>query len=256
MYRRIVFPPIWHHSWALNDTMGDAIAIDSSHMRVRPSRRDPEIFPPIKPAHAEALGYLVATWSLIEGALAGIAHRLLGIEGEPAYAVTASLSSAGLSNLIHAMLVCARVPEHLEECQPLSAEVRRLGPLRNDAALGEWQVVGQSHWELDIMPGERVKFNSNKLSTERPFGITENMKDFLAQRDAFAFACNVAPVAHLNLIPNGRTVDSWLHPVRHGGRRPATHDFPVGVDKVVGGTPAPAMTLKQRATGHGFGGSV
>jgi hypothetical protein len=220
MYCRIAFPPIWHHSWALNDTMGDTIAIDSSNMRVRPFRRDPEIFPPIKPAHAEALGYLVATRSLIEGALAGIAHRLLEIEGKPAYAVTASLSSAGLSNLIHAMLVSARVPEHLEECQPLSAEVRRLGPLRNDAALGEWQVVGQSHWELDITPGERVKFNSNEL-----YQPPEPLTDGTLSR-------------------------------RHGGRRPATHDFPVGVDKVVDGTPAPAMTAKQRAIGHGFGGSV
>ena len=31
----------------------------------------------------------------------------------------------------------------------------------------------------------------------------------------------------------------------HGGRRPATHDFPVYIDKVVFGRPSPAVTVEE-----------
>jgi hypothetical protein len=55
--------------------------------------RDPERFPPIKPEHATAIGYVAAHWSLIEEQLGFIIYNLLGLHMIPGMAVTAALNT-------------------------------------------------------------------------------------------------------------------------------------------------------------------
>jgi len=53
--------------------------------------RDPERFPPIKPEHAQAIGYVAAHWSLIEEQLGFIVYGLLNLHTIPGLAATAEL---------------------------------------------------------------------------------------------------------------------------------------------------------------------
>jgi hypothetical protein len=55
--------------------------------------RDPNVFPPIKPDHAAAIGHVAAHWSLIQEHLGFLIYGLLGLHSMVGHAVTAELST-------------------------------------------------------------------------------------------------------------------------------------------------------------------
>src|SRR5271169_6264090 len=54
--------------------------------------RDAKLFPPIKPDHAAAIGYVAAHWSLVEQQLGFMIYSLLDLHTIPGWAATAELT--------------------------------------------------------------------------------------------------------------------------------------------------------------------
>jgi hypothetical protein len=56
--------------------------------------RDPNLFPPVMPEHAQAIGYVAAHWSLIEEQLAFMIYNLLGLHALPGATVTPEMNNS------------------------------------------------------------------------------------------------------------------------------------------------------------------
>jgi hypothetical protein len=172
-----------------------------SRKRLAPQRRDPKTFPPIKREHAEAIGHVTANWSSVEGAIAGIAHTLLGIQGEPAWAVTAEMSADALYNLVHALLWATREQAWVDEWREIAPTFAQLRTTRNNVIHAEWQVVEPSHWAIRVTRKMIVSFEHGEFSTERLLEISEQMFDLIGWLDAFCYNVAIPAGPKIQKIP-------------------------------------------------------
>lgn len=128
--------------------------------------RDPDIFPPIKPKHAQALGYVVANWSIVEEAVGGISLALLGISGhEGGHAVTAELSGAGRFALARVLLIAIRKQEWVDEWDDIELLFTKFRSRRNNAVHAVWHVVAPTHWAYRVRSQGKVAIEFGELST-------------------------------------------------------------------------------------------
>ena len=66
--------------------------------------RDFKLFPPIKPDHAAAIGYVAAHWSMVEQQLAFIIYEMLHLHTILGWATTAELTTLRRINTISAFV--------------------------------------------------------------------------------------------------------------------------------------------------------
>lgn len=171
--------------------------------RIHRKRRDPSTFPPILPEHAQAIGYVASNWSFVEDGLRFAVHILLGIEGEPALAVTAEMSSGNLFDLVHALLFAAREQSLVDEWRSLKDEFETLRSTRNDIVHAEWRVVGSSHYALRIKQRSRVRIEFGEYETAKIEDVANQIADFLGKIDA-AIHNVVTPAAAMLRSPPSR----------------------------------------------------
>lgn len=127
--------------------------------------KDPNIFPPIRPEHAAAIGYVAAHWSLIEEHLAFLISNTLGLHAIPGWAVTAELSTIQRVNMISALIDLSGHPEWINEWAGIIATFENLRNRRNDAVHSTSQVVGPAHWTLRIKAKGRVSIKQGPVYT-------------------------------------------------------------------------------------------
>jgi hypothetical protein len=154
-------------------------------LRRKAQRRDPEIFPPISDAHAQAIGHVIANWSKVEEALAFLVGAILGIEGTPRDAVTADLTSIGRYEVIKALLNATRVQEWADEWETLEETFYKLNAQRNDVTHAVWHVVAPSHWAYRVAARSGGKLEFGEFSTERLNELSELILDYVAELDSF-----------------------------------------------------------------------
>jgi len=127
--------------------------------------RDPEIFPPIKPDHAAAIGYVAAHWSLVEEHLAFIIYSLLGLQAIPGHAVTAELSTLQRISTISAFVSLTGNQAWIDTWDDITKTLDNLRNRRNDAVHSTWRVVGPEHWHMRVKAKGRVSIKQGAIST-------------------------------------------------------------------------------------------
>lgn len=127
--------------------------------------RDPKLFPPIKPEHAQAIGYVAAHWSLIEEQLGFIIYNLLSLHTIPGTAVTADLGVLQRRNLITALIDLSGNTNWINQWNDLSSTLETLRNKRNDAVHAAWRVSGPEHIGTRIKAKGKVKIESSLVPT-------------------------------------------------------------------------------------------
>ena len=145
--------------------------------------RDPERFPPIKPEHAQAIGYVAAHWSLIEEQLGFISCNLLGLHPIPGAAVTAGLNTPQRVDLISALVSLTGKQDWIDRWGAVASTLDGLRIRRNDAIHSIWQVVGPDHRGTRIKARGRVKIISEVLPTKALEGLSTEMLALVGQID-------------------------------------------------------------------------
>ena len=135
--------------------------------------RDPERFPPIKPEHAAAIGYVAAHWSLIEEQLGFIIYNLLGLHTIPGMTVTAELNTLPRIHLISALVGLTGKEDWIDRWGAIVTTLDGLRNRRNDAIHSTWQVVGSDHRSTRIKKAKRqMKITFEVLPTKALEGLS------------------------------------------------------------------------------------
>jgi hypothetical protein len=131
-----------------------------------PYKRDLERFPPIKPEHAQAIGYVAAHWSFVEEALAGAISFLLQLPPTTRAAVTAEISTMNRMTIIRALVEASGDAELLSEWDILRVEIDRLRVRRNDVVHAVWEVVEPGHYAKRIKAKSKLKIEFGPVPTD------------------------------------------------------------------------------------------
>jgi hypothetical protein len=89
--------------------------------------------PSISPEHAEAMGYVVSAWALLEEHHAWLIGNLLDLQEDVSAALIAEMSELQRVNVITALVTLAGKAKWMDEWAAISHEVKRLRPLKNNA---------------------------------------------------------------------------------------------------------------------------
>ena len=139
--------------------------------------RDPNVFPPIQPDHAQAIGYVVVHWTAVEELIAFVAACLLGIEArEAAHAVTANLTSAGRASLVRSLLAATRRQDWLDDWDEMAPDLLRLQAERNTVVHGEWSVVAPSYWVRRVRSAGQVSWQAGAYSTAKVNALAQDIR--------------------------------------------------------------------------------
>src|SRR5580692_1391514 len=111
-----------------------------------PYKRDPDIFPPIKPDHAQAVGYVAIHWSFVEESLDVAIQFLLKLPPTTKAALLSELSTIPKMTMIRALIEASGEEELLSEWKMLTTEMDELRAKRNDVVHGVWEVVEPGHY--------------------------------------------------------------------------------------------------------------
>jgi hypothetical protein len=165
--------------------------------------RDPEIFPPIKPDHAAAIGYVAAHWSLVEEHLAFIIYSLLGLQAIPGHAVTAELSTLQRISTISAFVSLTGNQAWIDTWDDITKTLDNLRNRRNDAVHSTWRVVGPEHWHMRVKAKGRVSIKQGAISTTSLMSLSNEILD-LEDR--------IAKLTHTLLSADAGKIINQLHP--------------------------------------------
>lgn len=127
--------------------------------------KDPEIFPKIKPDHAEAIGYVAAHWSLVEEFLGFIIYNLLNLHTIPGWAATAELSTLQRVNTISTFLNLIGNKSWIETWDDIAKTLDDLRNRRNDVIHSTWRVVGPIHWRMRVKARGRITIKQGPIYT-------------------------------------------------------------------------------------------
>jgi hypothetical protein len=150
--------------------------------------RDPERFPPIKPEHAAAIGYVAAHWSLIEEQLGFIIYNLLDLHTIPGMAVTAELNTLQRMHLINALVSLTDKEDWIDRWGAIANTLDGLRNRRNDAIHSTWRVVGPDHWGTRIKAKGQVKIKSEMLPTKALEDLSTEILALVGQIDELALS--------------------------------------------------------------------
>jgi len=123
------------------------------------------LLPPIKPDHAEAIGYVAAHWSVVEEFLAFLIYNLLGLEKIAGWALTAELSTFQRVSTISAFVNLTGKREWIETWDEITKSIDDLRIRRNDAVHSTWEVVGPAHFRLRVKAKGRVTIKQGPVYT-------------------------------------------------------------------------------------------
>jgi hypothetical protein len=159
--------------------------------------RDPERFPPIKPEHATAIGYVAAHWSLIEEQLGFIIYNLLGLHMIPGMAVTAALNTLQRISLIGALLGLTGKEDWIGRWGEIAKTLDGLRTRRNDAIHSTWQVVGPNHRGTRIKAKNQVKITSEVIPTKALEDLSTEILVLVGQIDGLILSLLQGGVAKI-----------------------------------------------------------
>lgn len=142
-----------------------------------PYRRNPNTFPPIKPEHAQAIGYVAVHWSEVEGLLAAAISFLLRLSPVVKAALTAELSTINRILIIRALCEASTDPLLLSEWDELVKELNDLRARRNDAVHAEWTVVEPGHYARRIKAKSSLRIEFKPVATEELMKLSEEILD-------------------------------------------------------------------------------
>ena len=143
-----------------------------------PYKTDPTAFPPIKPDHAQAIGYVAANWSLVEEMLMVAIGFLLNLPPNVRAALTAEVSALNRVIMIRALLEVAKDPELLTEWHLLQCELNDLRVRRNDVVHATWRVVEPGHYSTRIKAKSKFKIDFKPVDTLEVVKLSKEIADF------------------------------------------------------------------------------
>lgn len=124
------------------------------------------VFPPIRPDHAEAIGYVAANWSLVESQLAFMIYSLLGLQTIPGWAATAELSTLQRVFTVAAFVNLTGNNKWIDTWDDITKTFEDLRNRRNEAVHSVWEIVGPTHWRLRVKARGRVTVKQGPLETK------------------------------------------------------------------------------------------
>ena len=159
--------------------------------------RDPDRFPPIKPEHAQAIGYVAAHWSLIEEQLGFIIYNLLGLHTIPGIAVTAELNTLQRISFIGALLDLTGKQDWIDRWGAVASTLNGLRNRRNDAIHSTWQVVGPDHRGTRIKAKNQLKITSGVIPTKTLEDLSTEILVLVGQIDELILSLLQGDVAKI-----------------------------------------------------------
>jgi hypothetical protein len=166
--------------------------------------RDPKLFPPIKPEHAQAIGYVAAHWSLIEEQLGFIIYNLLNLHTLPGAAVTAELNTLQRLTLITTLIALSGNNDWIDKWALISKTLDGLRNRRNDAIHSTWRVIGAGHMSTRTKARGQLKIKYETLPTSAP--LEDLSKEILSMVD------EIDAIALLLLHKGAAKVINRFHP--------------------------------------------
>jgi hypothetical protein len=143
-----------------------------------PYKRDPTMFPPIKPDHAQAIGYVAAHWSLVEESLTVVIGFLLRLPQTVREALTAEINTLNRTLIISALLEVGADQELLDEWHLLRREFDDLRVRRNDVVHAAWRVVEPGHYSKRIKARSKFKVEFKPVATEELAKLSKEIVEF------------------------------------------------------------------------------
>jgi hypothetical protein len=143
-----------------------------------PYTRDPEIFPPIKPELAQAVGYVAIHWSFVEEQLATAIRFLLRLPPAVEIAMLAEVPTLTRVTMLRALMEVSGEVELSEEWDDLSDEFNELRAKRNDIVHGVWQVVEPSHYLKRAKAKSKLKFEYGPVDTGTVEKLSNEILEF------------------------------------------------------------------------------
>lgn len=142
-----------------------------------PYKRDPEIFPPIKPEHAQAIGYVAAYWSLVEESLGVAIGFLLQLPPIVRAALTAEMSTVSRTQMIRTLIEVSGDVNALADWTVLAREIDQLRSRRNDVVHAVWEVAGHGHHSKRVKAKGRFRIDCKPVETAELMALAEAILD-------------------------------------------------------------------------------
>ena len=150
--------------------------------------------PRLSPEQAQALGYVIASWSSVEEVVGVIAATLLGLAESPGSgAVLAELSGAARFTLVRTLLVEAQVQDWLDDWDDVDPLFNNLRGRRNDAAHATWNPVEGAYWAFRVRVRTGVVVDFGKLPADELHVLHRQIENLHSK--VIDFARKVLPTA-------------------------------------------------------------
>jgi hypothetical protein len=146
--------------------------------------RDPERFPPIKPEHAQAIGYVAFHWSLIEEQLGFIIFNLLNLHSILGAAATAELSTLNRISTIGAFINLTGNKTWIDKWGAIATDLDDLRNRRNDVVHSAWQFRGLEHRRSRTKARGQLVIQSGPVATEDLIKLSDEILGLVDKIDA------------------------------------------------------------------------
>jgi hypothetical protein len=158
-------------------------------------------YPLMKARHAQALGYMVAHWSVMDSTLGFFITILTGLRGDAAFVMNVELSSLQRAAVIRALLFETREQKWVDDWEDLMPRFEALRTLRNDAVHGLWHDDKGAYHAFRVSAKGRVSKRSVEISTARLNQLTEDTIALYGEIDTMAFRIGKKAAARLRRFP-------------------------------------------------------
>ncbi len=149
--------------------------------------RDSKLFPPIKPDHAAAIGYVAAHWSMVEQQLAFIIYEMLHLHTILGWATTAELTTLRRINTISAFVNLTGEKAWIDAWADIAVTLDDLRNRRNDAVHSLWEPVGPGHFRMRIKAKGRLSIKQGPVTTPVLSALADEILDLLERLGEFTF---------------------------------------------------------------------
>ena len=147
------------------------------YMVLQPKRTGPprRTFPLMTIRHAQALGYMVAHWAIMDSTLDQFLKLLFGLHGDASFVPVADLSSLQQFLMIQAMLFETREQAWVDEWDVIRPKFENTRTRRNEAVHAQWDRKGSAHEAFRVSAKGRVSKRKKEISTEQLNQLTEDI---------------------------------------------------------------------------------
>jgi hypothetical protein len=144
-------------------------------------------FPYMAARHAQALGFMVAHWGIMESTLDFFLHVMFGLRGDAAFVPSAELSSLQRFAMIRALLFETREQEWVDDWEGFMQRFEALRALRNDAVHGQWERGKDTYTAHRRTARGRLIHRTVEFPTERLNQLTEDIIELYNEIDFMTF---------------------------------------------------------------------